>query len=137
MFLPSKLLKSSNNKGFTLVELMVVVSIIAILSVVGVTVYSGIQTKAQDAKRRADIDAISNAIEVHFDSAAGKYAAGSDTWFSSGAAPQDPVAKTDYTGWSSVKTGSSATYNVCATLSGGTAGCTATSATCYCKQQQQ
>ena len=52
--------------GFTLVELLVVISIIAVLSVIGVTVFSGVQKSARDAKRRGDIDAISKALEVHY-----------------------------------------------------------------------
>lgn len=90
MFLPSQQLKTTNNKGFTLVELMVVVSIVAILSVVGVTVYSGIQTRARDAARRADIDAIANALEVNKVSG-GVYTQLANAQFAAGTIPlKDP-----------------------------------------------
>ncbi len=59
-FLPKT---ANNQKGFTLIELMVVIAIIAILAVVGVTVYNGTQKSARDARRRADVDAITSAIE--------------------------------------------------------------------------
>lgn len=49
-------------QGFTLVELLVVVSIIAILSVIGITVFSSAQKGARDAKRREDMIALKNAI---------------------------------------------------------------------------
>lgn len=55
---------SKNKAGFTLVELLVVITIIAILSVVGMTVFGSVQQRARDARRRGDIDAIAKALEV-------------------------------------------------------------------------
>lgn len=52
--------------GFTLVELLIVVAIIGVLSVVGLTAYSGVQQKARDTKRRADIDAIAKVMESKY-----------------------------------------------------------------------
>lgn len=56
----------NDKRGFTLVELLVVIAIIAILSVVGVTVFSGVQKSARDAKRKADLGAIYKALEIYF-----------------------------------------------------------------------
>lgn len=53
-------------RGFTLVELLVVIVIIAILATVGLTLFSSSQTSARDAKRKEDINAIASALEVHF-----------------------------------------------------------------------
>ncbi|MFH1536343.1 MAG: type II secretion system protein, partial [Patescibacteria group bacterium] len=79
---------------FTLVELLVVISIIAILSVIGITVFTGVQKNARDAKRRGDIDAISQAMEVHYGAseslAQGPYPYLRDSWFASGSIPKDP-----------------------------------------------
>lgn len=51
--------------GFTLIELMVVISIIAIMSVIGLTLYGNVQKSARDAKRRSDLKAIAQALEVY------------------------------------------------------------------------
>lgn len=86
-------------RGFTLIELLVVISIIAILSVVGVTVFTGVQKGTRDARRRADINAIVNAMEAHKGDARigssgdsftqGEYVALRDSFFASGI-PIDP-----------------------------------------------
>lgn len=88
-FLPKT---SRNPKGFTLVELLVVIAIIAILSVIGMTVYQNVQKNARDAKRRGDINAISKAMEVNYGkTTGGQYDALVGTMFSSGSIPQDPI----------------------------------------------
>ena len=51
--------------GFTLIELMVTISIIAILSMVGITLFLTAQKSARDGRRRADIDAIAAALETN------------------------------------------------------------------------
>lgn len=56
-----------NKKGFTLVELMVVVAIIGILSAVVIVNISSSRSKARDAKRISDIAQIQLALEQFFD----------------------------------------------------------------------
>lgn len=79
----------TKNSGFTLVELLVVVAIIAILSVIGLTIFSGAQANARDARRRADIDAISKALETNKGVATVYYSQLAITQFSGGVIPQD------------------------------------------------
>lgn len=54
-----------NNKGFTLIELIVAVTIIAVLTVVGVVSYTGASKKARDSRRMADLEKIRIALEVY------------------------------------------------------------------------
>ena len=50
-----------SNKGFTLVELIVVIAILAILAGVAVPAYSGYMTKAKDAAVLSELDAVKTA----------------------------------------------------------------------------
>ncbi|OGE64586.1 hypothetical protein A3J13_01495 [Candidatus Daviesbacteria bacterium RIFCSPLOWO2_02_FULL_36_8] len=68
-----KKLPSFKSSGFTLIELMVVISIIAILSVIGVSVYGNVQKTARDGIRRAEIAILRNSIEGGRDITAGTY----------------------------------------------------------------
>ena len=53
-------------RGFTLVELLITVSIIAILSVIGLVIYTKFIQNARDAKRQADLKSIQSALEQYF-----------------------------------------------------------------------
>lgn len=53
-------------KGFTLLELLVVIGIITILIVFGATSYSTAQKKSRDAKRKSDLKAIQSALEQYY-----------------------------------------------------------------------
>lgn len=70
-------------------ELLVVVTIIAILSVIGITIFSVAQTNARDARRKADIDAIAKALETNRAPGTVYYLALLQTYFSSGIVPLD------------------------------------------------
>ncbi|KKQ83318.1 MAG: hypothetical protein UT04_C0033G0001 [Candidatus Daviesbacteria bacterium GW2011_GWF2_38_7] len=66
--------KTANNpKGFTLIELMVVVTIIAILSVIGISVYTNAQKNARDGIRRAELSSLGKAIESAKDPTTSSY----------------------------------------------------------------
>lgn len=59
-------MKLKNKKGFSLVELLVVITIIAILSVVAYTAVGGQTVKARDSKRKQDLNTIQQALEIYF-----------------------------------------------------------------------
>lgn len=52
--------------GFTIVELLIVIVVIAILAAVSVMAYSGVQARARDSQRRQDIKTITKAIEMYY-----------------------------------------------------------------------
>jgi prepilin-type N-terminal cleavage/methylation domain-containing protein len=67
------------SKGFTLVELMVSIAIVAILATIGFTVFTTTQQNARDAKRKSELAAIADSIEA---TKAGRVnAAGATTYF--------------------------------------------------------
>lgn len=56
---------SSPKKGFTLIELMIAISVIAILSTIGLMVYSNGQRLARDSRRKADLQEIKTALALY------------------------------------------------------------------------
>lgn len=76
-------------KGFTLVELLVVITVIAILSAIGLAVFNGVQPRARNDARRADLGSISKALEVNKTNSS--YVALADSQFATGKIPlKDP-----------------------------------------------
>lgn len=57
---------SPSGKGFTLVELMIVISIIALLASVGAVTYGNVSKHNRDQKRVRDLQSISQALELYF-----------------------------------------------------------------------
>jgi prepilin-type N-terminal cleavage/methylation domain-containing protein len=52
-------------KGFTIVELLVVIVVIAILAAITIVAYNGIQSQARDSARKSDLAAIAKAFHVY------------------------------------------------------------------------
>lgn len=108
--------------GFTLLELLVVIGIIAILVTTAMVSYSSTQAKARNSRRRADITAMRDALEQYRSagtdypnvcSGAGSYIKGS--W------PVDPGTTTSYTDGDGASC-TAAGYCICATMEGGVGG---------------
>jgi len=84
------------SKGFTLIELMIVVAIIAILAAIAIPQYKKFQAKAKAAEAKTNLGAIASCEEA--------YHAENDVYIVCGKSPTNaPAAKTDFdntvTGW--------------------------------------
>ena len=51
--------------GFTIVELLIVIVVIAILAALTITTYSGIQQRSRDVARQSDVATIQKALELY------------------------------------------------------------------------
>lgn len=115
----------SMKRGFTLLELILVVAIVALLSVLGAVSVSAQRKKANDAKRRTDIHELQVALEGYYTDH-GRYpdqlpAAGQPLVSVDGqtvylrSVPRDPknVAPSIYV-YNATPSGQAATYDICA-----------------------
>lgn len=59
-------IKSRLSHGFTIVELLIVIVIVAILAAITVVAYNGIQQRARDAQRQSDVASIAKALELYY-----------------------------------------------------------------------
>lgn len=125
-------LHTVKSNGFTLVELLVVITIIVILASVGTVVYRGITQSARDTTRKADVTAIAKAYEANYSS--GVYLTLAPANFAAGKIPDPPEGGNYY----SVTDGSG--FKVCAKLesySGIDNYCNTVSNDCFCTSSAQ
>lgn len=70
----------NRSEGFTLIELLVVIAIIGILSSVVLASLSTARYKANDAKRRSDLQSLQTALEMYY-SAHSSYPSTGGAWY--------------------------------------------------------
>lgn len=58
-------MRHRTTKGFTLLELLVTVTIIAVLTVIGVVSFAQVNKRSRDVKRKSDLEQIRSALEMY------------------------------------------------------------------------
>lgn len=56
---------TTNQRGFTIVELLIVIVVIGILAVIAIVAYNGVQQRARDSMRTSDVTAVEKALELY------------------------------------------------------------------------
>lgn len=88
----------NKSKGFTIVELLIVIVVIGILATLVIVTFTGIQQKARDSKRKTDLGAVQAALESYY-SSNNTYPTLADlqssTWLSTNMKGFDPAALQD------------------------------------------
>lgn len=59
-------LKKVTQKGFTIVELLIVIVVIGILAALVITTYNGIQQKGRNTERETDLKALQGQLEAYY-----------------------------------------------------------------------
>jgi general secretion pathway protein G len=70
-------LKKNFQKGFTIVELLIVIVVIGILAALVITTYNGIQQKGRNTERTTDLKAFQGQLEAYYASN-GRYPSSTD-----------------------------------------------------------
>jgi prepilin-type N-terminal cleavage/methylation domain-containing protein len=61
-----KLGNKKNNRGFTIVELLIVIVVIGILAALVLNSFRGVQERARDTERRTDQNSVATQLEVYY-----------------------------------------------------------------------
>lgn len=77
------MLKKTTQKGFTIVELLIVIVVIGILAALVLNTFSGVQKRARDTQRQTSVNSLSTQLEVYYNDQGGYPATAdvaSDPW---------------------------------------------------------
>ena len=106
-------------KGFTFIELLVVITIIGVLTTIGVVNFQGTNQKARDGRRQADLEQIRTALEIaRSDSTDNTYPTGLVYLVTNSYLPSMPVDPKSYV-YKYSPSADYRTYSLCAHLEKG------------------
>lgn len=115
-------MKTHTQKGFTLIEILVSATIIAVLTAIGLVSFSIANRNARDAKRKADLEQVRAALEIYRSDntsypASGDFATmiGVIASYTTSANVADPKDTVPYV-YTYTQAGSGTSYTLCATL---------------------
>lgn len=110
-------------KGFTLVEILIAITLISLLSSMAIASYQNSRRNARNAKRRGDMVALQQAIEQYYVDNNGLYPTDCDEivnqGYIRGQIPKDPAPGSvggGYTGYTGTGSCTDAAYCFCAQL---------------------
>ena len=116
--------RMGDKRGFTMIELLIVIAILGVLTVLGITSFGTSQLKSRDARRKADLLNITKALEAYYNDH-GEYPTGTgntgiagQTWSNPFTDPDNPtdgalyinVLPTDPSGYNYYYDSSDGTY---------------------------
>lgn len=58
--------KRNNDRGFTIVELLIVIVVIGILAAITIVAYNGVQSRANYSREQADMNSINKMIQMYY-----------------------------------------------------------------------
>src|ERR1019366_8534340 len=77
--------KLMTKKGFTLIELMIVVAIIGILAAIAIPQFANLVSKSQEGRTKANLGTIRSALSIYYGDSEGWYPVGSGAGLGLGA----------------------------------------------------
>ena len=115
--------KNIKNQGFTLVELLIVIVIIAILTVVSLVAYNGLQNQAKTSAAKSTVDSVAKKAEL-YNTEEGKYPAkisdltgaahSGEPYYLDTKTVNEPATGTSLTAGTAPKEANTIEYKVCA-----------------------